>query len=221
MLLRRSGLAPGMAVETISASSSPLVAALGVLEEGPLLIVVEGYGRRRGVGSGGGQRALHLGLQRAGVDDDGARGEVSQALEVAPQDHGEHSAHPHQGEEVHVAQQVAHDAGPGRDGGAVIVHHDEAEGALAWGGPASPDLKDDGVEPLQAEEEDEEEAQRGVSRASEDHGRHRVDGGADEQIDGEGGGAGQQAGHREPQQHPLRGFDLSPGVNALIHHTSP
>ncbi len=92
------------------------------------------------------------------MDDEGAGDDVAQALEVAPQQHGEQTEAEDCRQPVGHAQQVAGDGRRRRDGQPRIHHHLQAQRALAGRRGAGQQLEDDRIEPLDGEIEDQQHA---------------------------------------------------------------
>ena len=139
-------------------------------------------------------------MRRLGdVDHDGVGGQVAQPLEVGPHQHRKKARGVEEGQEVGGAQQVADERGGRRHRQAVVHHHLQPEGALARRRRPGRELEQHRIEPLEAEEEDHEQAEAELAEQAERHRDRHQQGDADREVDREGDAAGDHAGRRQGQ----------------------
>src|SRR5690606_30381305 len=101
-----------------------------------------------------------LGGRAAVVDDDRLRGEVTDALEPARDQHGREAETVGERQKIHGPQEVSKHGVPESERVAADAHHSHAEEALA-GSSAPPErLEEPAVAPFEQEYEEEEDADR-------------------------------------------------------------
>ncbi len=150
--------------------------------DGDLLTPGEGDRRRNGIGGGQRTRRLHL----VAVGDHRAARQIAEAARVVAQQDADRAERVEERQRVDHPQEVPDQATRRRDRQAVGHQHHEAQYAFAGRGGGRGQLEDHGVEPVQDEQKDIEDAAAefaaGGERRAQRHQKHH----ADRRIDQEG-----------------------------------